>query len=55
MNIKKRIGIWISDYEDTSLLKETGIKNVKNYLLDEAKEIFDKIAKEEKWAKKHTI
>ena len=44
MKVKERINTWIEDYEDTSLLEESiGTKNVKNYLLDEAKQIFDKI------------
>ena len=44
MKVKERINTWIADYEDTSLLEESiGIKNVKNYLLDEAKQIFNKL------------
>jgi hypothetical protein len=46
--IKERINCWIADYEDTSLLKESiGYENVKNYLIDEAMQIFN-IIKEEK-------
>ena len=48
MSLKEKINIWIADYEDPSLLEESiGAKNVKNYLLDDAKEIFD-IIKEDK-------
>ena len=44
MKVEERINTWIADYEDPSLLEESvGAKNVKNYLLDEAKQILDVI------------
>ena len=63
--MKERINCWIADYEDNSLLKES-LKtevDVKNYLIDEAKQIFDTIVDEgkkfsltnKKNAKKFTI
>ena len=46
--MKERINCWIADYEDTSLLEESvGAENVKNYLLNEAMEIFYKLKEEE--------
>ena len=48
MKIDEKINCWIADYEDTSLLQESiGCENVKNYLIDEAMQIFNTI-KEEK-------
>ena len=48
MKVNERINCWIADYEDTSLLEESvGVKNVKNYLLNEAMEIFYKLKEEE--------
>lgn len=42
ITIKEKINAWIADYEDSSLLEESiGAKNVKNYLLNDAKEILD--------------
>ena len=48
MSLKEKINTWIADYEDPSLLEESiGAKNVKNYLLDDAKEILDRINEDE--------
>ena len=48
ITIKEKINAWIADYEDSSLLEESiGAKNVKNYLLNDAKEILDIIKEEQ--------
>ena len=42
--IDMKINCWLADYEDSSLLEESiGIEGVRDYLIDEAMEIFNMI------------
>jgi len=51
MNLTKeerlQISAWLADKEDPSLLKESGIKKITRYLLEEASDILSNILEKE--------